>query len=161
MRRLLLSLGIALAALGCSSPEAPPVVFPSELVGRWQSSESLQPSGSFQRTLTFQPDGRVVLDFRSYGAYGGQHADDLSGYARSSGTFYVDGSALTIQIDEITSWDAFYGLNSPEQTVKVKAPAYPFSPAQYSVDGDRLTLQYFTAPADLPVLTTAVFGRVP
>ena len=63
-RRLLPCL-IALAA-ACGDPTGAP----SDLVGAWHNWEPLQPSGSMERILRFDADGRFEQRILSYGIYG-------------------------------------------------------------------------------------------
>lgn len=134
----------------------------SDIVGQWTAArEEASPTGSYSRQLTFSNDGHFVLEFRSYGVYQGQQADDLSSYSRTAGTFTVAGDRLSFDPESLTTWDAFYGASSPE-TVRTPYPYASFyDDARYRVEGNTLTLDYTSYPADAPEVTRQLFQRAP
>lgn len=157
-RRLLPVLGLAITALGCSSPT---VVDAGGLAGRWQSPrESLQPAGSYQTTFTFRNDGGVTWEARLYGLYPGQGPDDLSAYSRTTGMFRITAESLLVRSQVLVSWDQFYGADSPAQIITYDSTSVVWR-SHYSLEADHLTLQYLSYPADAPVPTTATYVRVP
>ena len=163
MRQFPLSLVAAAACLACSD-SLTPAPTPSLLLGHWSAApEAEQPSGSFERRFVFTSDGRFSYVTLSYGIYAGESPTELSGYTRTTGVFLTESAHLVLLPDSLITWDRFYGGASPE-TVHTPYPygnTFFFDSAQYTIDGDRLTLQYISYPADAPVPTTQEFQRQP
>lgn len=157
-RRAILALATIAVCASCSSSlDSLPT---GDIVGRWTADrEEASPAGSYVRHITFTNDGHFVSEFRSYGIYPTERAEDLSGYQRTVGTFTVAGDELSFQPDSLISWDAFYGTDSP---VTVQTP-YPYDSvyddAHYRIDGVTLTLDFTTYPADGPEPTSLMLRR--
>jgi len=158
MRRTFALLALASAVLACSDSTAPQPLA-TELLGRWSTTPSpLQPSGTIQFHLTFTSNFRFTAESRSYGVYADQSAGELSGYTRTTGSYRTDGARLILTPDSLITWDRFYGATSPEM-VQTPYGGALYDKAQFTVDGDRLTLSYTIYPADAPEPATQQFQR--
>jgi hypothetical protein len=152
---LIAFVGLAFAA--CDPATSPA---DSAVEGRWASArEALNPNGSYQTFLTF--DGAAYAsEVRNYGLYAGQQPNDLSAYSRTEGTFLVDGDSLQFVATHLVTWDGFFGPNPPER-VAINPQGGQSSRAHFSIDRNRLTLRYFSYPADAPVATSRSYWRLP
>ena len=117
----------------------------------------LSPSGSYQITLTFDASGSYRSEIISYGLYN-HSPDEISAYTYITGTWHARQDSLSVRTERMVWWDIFYGAGSPEHVMSYVGTAY--DKARYTIDGDRLTLDYLSYPADAPVATTATFVRV-
>jgi hypothetical protein len=145
--------------LACGSSTEPKQ---TSLDGTWVAAvESASPSGWYQRTLTFDPNGSFVAGFRIYGIYSWQPSNELSGYQRIEGSYDVDGDRLVFHAARLVWWDRYYGAQSPEQVSEPYPYGTIFDDAHYQLQGDELTLHFTTYPADAPEPTVLVFTRVP
>jgi hypothetical protein len=152
----IIALGSILLA-GCD-----PATSPSEspVAGRWASTrDALNPTGSYQGFLTFE-GASYAAEVRNYGLYPGQRSDDLSAYSRIEGTFRVDGDSLRFSPKRLITWDRFYGADSPVHVEDLAGQAAQSSAAHFSRDVHRLTLRYFSYPADAPVATSRTYWRL-
>jgi hypothetical protein len=150
---------IALVGLILAACETSTSLDGSVVAGRWATErEGLSPSGSYQSFLTFD-DAAFTAEVRSYGVYEGQRPNDLSAYARTEGTFRIEGDRLHFSPTRLITWDHFYGPTSPE---RVESP-YPwgsiFDDARFTVRLNQLTLHYITYPAYAPVATSRSYLR--
>jgi hypothetical protein len=146
-------------ALACASPTESGS---SSLEGRWvASAEKGSPSGWYQRSITFENSGSFISEVRSYGIYGGQPRDELSGYQRTEGTYTTEGDRLLFHPTRLVSWDRFYGVDSPERISEPYPYGTIFDDARYEMLGPLLTLHFTIYPADAPEPTVVVFARVP
>lgn len=149
---------LALAlTIACASPTESAS---SSLDGTWvAAAENASPSGWYQRSLTFETSGSFVSEFRSFGIYGGQPRNELSGYQRTEGTYRTEGDRLLFHPTRLISWDRFYGVNSP---ISITEP-YPygtiFDDARYVIQAPLLTLHYTVYPADAAEPAVLVFAR--
>ena len=133
----------------------------SPLAGRWATaSEALNPRGSYQSFLTFE-DTTFVSEVRNYGLYAGQHPNELSAYSRFEGTFLVEGDSLQLSATHLVTWDGFFGPNPAERTELPPSQGPASSRAHFAIDQDRLTLRYYSYPADGPVATSRTYWRLP
>lgn len=153
-------LALATIAICASCSSSVDSLATSDIAGRWVTpSEGLRPAGLYGRQLTFTNDGRFVSEVRSYGVYPKQRPEDLSSYTRIIGTFAVAGDQLSFEPESLITWDSFYGADSPEM---VQTP-YPYGSlyddARFRIDGETLTLDFTTYPADAPEPTRQVFQR--
>jgi hypothetical protein len=130
-----------------------------DLVGSWRTApEDLSPSGWYQSRLSFNVFGVFESEVRDYGLYPGQDRNALSAYSRIEGTYRVEGDRLIFRTSRMVWWDRFYGARSPEQ-VEEPYHASLYDDARYTVQGDRLILQYLSYPFDAPVPTSWEFTR--
>jgi hypothetical protein len=97
---------------------------------------------------------------RNYGLYAGQQPNDLSAYSRIEGTFGIEGDSLEFFAAHLVTWDRFFGPNPPER-VELPPRTAQANRAHFSIDLNRLTLRYFSYPADAPVATSRVYWRSP
>lgn len=136
---------------------------PGDLVGDWATErEAVSPTATSQDLLTLGADGRFVSEWRAYGVYPGQAADQLSASSRAEGRYRTEGGLLRVEAESITNFDTFGGRVTT--TVQRPSPygAGPYDGARFDVDGDRLTLTYLTYltyPADAPRTTRRTFRR--
>jgi hypothetical protein len=114
--------------------------------------EKLQPMGRMTRFLSFEADGTFMHATYMYGIYGG---DDLAAYARTSGTYEIDGDRVILTATKEAIWDSFNGSASPETVRQVNYVL--FDQARFRISWPTLTLDYLTYPADAPVPTTLSF----
>jgi hypothetical protein len=72
----------------------------------------------------------------------------------------VDGDRLELEPQVLLEWDYSFGADAPTSIY----PDYPYEhfydDAQFSIDGETLTLQYTAYPADAPEPATLVLHRV-
>jgi hypothetical protein len=155
LRLLVLPLTFMMA---CASPTE---FGPASLDGSWVAAvENASPRGWYQRSLTFETNGSFISEFRSYGIYGGQPRNELSGYQRTEGTYQTDGDRLVFQPTKLVSWDRFYGANSPERVTEPYPYPSIFDDARYEARRLRLTLRFTIYPADAPEPAVLVFTRI-
>lgn len=156
MRRLLDCLCLG-AILGCGEDAVAPGVEP--LVGQWQAqTEPLQPRGSLDRVLVVTADGRSESHVIDRGLYDGQAPGDLSAESVLYGRILVRGSYFTVRPDSEVTHDLFYGPAHRE--VQRDFSGWPRDSTRFEVRGNRLDLEFYTYPADAPVLTQRTFTRV-
>ena len=148
---------VALVLGSCEPTTSPPK---SPLAGRWATAlEALKPQGSYRTFLTF--DGTVfVSEVRNYGLYAGQQPHDLSAYSRIEGTAIVEGDSLQLLATRLVTWDTFFGPNPPERVDIPTHHGASANRAHFSIEGNRLTLDYFSYPADAPVPTSRTYWRL-
>lgn len=134
----------------------------SPLSGTWVAGvENASPSGFYRRSITFEPSGSFTEEFRSFGIYGGQPRNELSGYQRTEGTYRVEGDRLVFQATRLIVWDRFYGVNSPETVYEPYPYGTLFPDARYEMGAFQLTLHFTVYPADAPEPAVLVFMRAP
>lgn len=146
--------------LACSDATAPLPVDPA-LVGHWATErQNLSPSGWHQYYLTLGARGSFTMEYRSFGL-GGRGIDELATSQRGRGAFRTDGDRLILQpFGRKAWWDRFpFGLDSPPWLGRPTTGDAWNGDVRYEVEGDRLTLHYFTYPADGPVPTSRVYFR--
>ena len=166
-RRLSLAALAALAFAGSACRDgssSAPVADPAApvLTGRWEKAPlALQPAGRMEFALTFSVPNRFRQDVRTFGLLPGQAANDLSGYSRIEGTYSTDGATIDFMPRRVVSWDRFHGANSPEQHEDPARYADLFHHATFAVEGNRLTLDFVSYPADAPVASQSIFTRAP
>ena len=152
---LMAFLGLVFAA--CEPTTRPP---DSPLSGRWATSlDALKPQGSYRTFLTFEGTA-FVSEVRNYGLYAGQQPTDLSAYSRLEGTFLVEGDSLQLLATHLVTWDPTFGPNPPERVDIVTPQGVRAGRTHFSIEGDRLTLRYFSYPADAPVPTSRTYWRL-
>ena len=100
-----------------------------------------------------------MLDFQSHGLYENQQADDLSGYERTTGIFTVNGDRVSFEPSQLVVWDYSFGRDA-QPTVYAPYPYDHFyDDAHFHVEGDALTLDFTTYPADAPEPARQIFRR--
>jgi len=142
-------------AVSCSDSTTPES---SQIVGGWISPrETLQPSGSMMKFLSFSESGTFNFTVNTYGIYGG-NGSSVAAYTHISGTYQQDGDRLVLTANRVATWDSFYGAGSTETVEQVNMTI--FDQARFRILGFHLVLDYITYPADGPVPTTASFTRL-
>ena len=124
-------------ALACKKEN--PLSQNAQLVGSW--SETPQ-NAQFSRTFFFGEDGTFTLQSRYIGS--------APGASTLSGTYTINGDQLKINItQEISTQVGFPSVNA-------KVNYEYLDRATITVTGNKLTINYFSAPLDVPVATTMV-----
>jgi hypothetical protein len=148
-------LAVAIMVAACSGSTSPNS---NSLVGLWRApAESLHPTGSMTRMVSFSESGSFTSIVNSYGIYGGSPGK-LAAYIRMTGSYKIDSERLTVTVTRIATWDSFYGETSPETVQQVNTSA--FDNAKFVIVGDQLVIDYVTYPADAPVPTSQSYFRV-
>ena len=153
---------VAVAALSLAACESPIATPPGDPTGDWVTDPMIHPPrGSFTHRLSLDADGRFVAETRLYGIYDGQPLGELSARQRTVGTWSMQGNRLIFEEESLTTWDRFYGDDSPET---VQSP-YPYDPgiypeARFRAGGTVLKLDFLTFPADAPLATSLTFRRI-
>jgi hypothetical protein len=155
-----ISLSVFALMAACDNSVAPTI---GHLPGIWIApAEAASPNGRYERTLTFRGDGSFTSEFRSYGIYAFAGDDDLSSYSRTEGTYAVEieGNGLEFRPVRITSWDRFYGDDSPETVRNAHPDERLFDDAHYEIlAGQVLKLDFTVYPADAAEPAQLVFLR--
>jgi hypothetical protein len=147
-----------LALLGCDEPALAPDA--EALVGRWQApTETLGPKGSLEWRFVVTAGGHSETRTTSRGVYAGQDADALSAEVVLYGRIRVRDGYFAIQPDSEVTRDLFYGPSY--RSVKREFTGWPADSTHFELRGDELLLEFYTYPADAPVLTQRVLSRVP
>jgi hypothetical protein len=147
-----------LALLGYDEPALAPGVEP--LVGRWQApTETLEPKGLLERLFVVTAEGRSETRTTTRGLYTGQEADAVSAEVVLYGRVRVRDGYFAIQPDSVVTRDRFYGPS--HRSVKREFTGWPADSTRFEVRGDELQLEFYTYPADAPVLIHQVLSRVP
>ncbi len=142
---------LTLLLAACRSPTGSP----GDPTGSWHAREALQPAGTMERILRFDPDGRYEHRTLDYGIYG-QPASKLSAYVSETGHYTRTANQLVLQAEADTTWDSeFY----PRPIIRDISAHPPFE-ARYELSGDELVLYYLSYPADAPVPTTMRLRRL-
>lgn len=145
------------AALGCGESRLAPGA--DSLVGQWQAeTERLQPRGSMDRTLMIRPDGRSESQVVTRGLYAGQAAGDLAAETTLYGRILVRGAYFRVEPDSEVTLDRFDG--SSHRVVQRNFSNWPRDSTHFEIQDARLTLEFYTYPADAPVLTRQTLTRV-
>ena len=154
-------LAVGTAACGDSSIAAPDPAA-AVLNGRWElPALAMPPAGRLEYALTFASPDRFTWDIRSFGMYPGQPADELSSYSRLQGTYETNGASLDLTPRRVVTWDRFYGVNSRERREDPSWYADIFDQATFKVEGDELTIDLVTYPADAPEPARVTYFRAP
>jgi hypothetical protein len=151
----LVSLVCVVLVLGCGDAVAPGL---APLVGEWRSSlEPLQPQGSMEKRFVVWANGRSENWTTTRGLYG-QGAGDLSAEVVLYGRITVRGDKFVIHPDSEVTRDVFYGPSY--RAVRTDFSAWPSDSTRFEIRDDALHLEYYSYPADAPVLTQRVLYRV-
>ena len=141
------------------SPERAP------LVGDWITpSMSLGGGASYNVRYHFGADGSYWSRSTTYGSYG-QAADAMTGFVRYDGGYAVQCDRLFLNPGLESTWDRFYGADSPVQVRQLPTPIEGISDLcgggiEFTRLGDHLVFKYLSYPADAPVETTMLLDRV-
>jgi hypothetical protein len=155
--RAFLALATVAICASCSSSTDPSAA--DDIVGSWVADSAASPTGSYVRQLILRPEGKFMLDLRSFGLYDNQEPDELSGYERTSGTFTVDGDRLILQPEWLAVWDFSFGRDAP-QTIYAPYPEEHFyDDAHFHIQGDTLTLDFTLYEAGSPRPATQIYQR--
>jgi hypothetical protein len=147
-----------LALLGCAEPALAPDAEP--LVGRWRApAETLGPKGSLERLFVVTARGHSETRTTSRGVYAGQEADAVSAEVVLYGRVRVRDGYFAVRPDSEVTRDLFYGPSY--RSVKREFTGWLADSTRFEVRGDELLLEFYTYPADAPVLTQRVLSRVP
>jgi hypothetical protein len=131
----------------------------AQLVGRWRpSTQSLQPRGTMDGLFVVSADGATENHVITRGVYSDQSPGDLSGRSVLYGQIVVRGDKFIITPDSLVTHDLFYGPT--HRHVQREFTGWPRDSTRYAIEGDQLVLEYYTYPADAPVLTRRVLSRV-
>ena len=106
-----------------------------------------------------RPDGQTQNHVFSRGVYANQASGDLSTHEVLYGHIAVSPSKFIIHPDSLVTVDVFY--DPSDRSVQRDFSGRPIDSTRYDIRGDELHLEYYTYPADAPVLTRAVLYRVP
>jgi hypothetical protein len=156
MRLLFGYIGLG-AALGCSDMAVSPETAP--LVGQWQEEVvALQPQGTMERLLMITADGRSESHVIDRGLYEGQAPADLSAEIVLYGRILVHDDYFRVLPDSEVTHDLFYGPN--HRAVQRDFSGWPRDSTHFAIQGDELVLEYYSYPADAPVLTEQTYTRV-
>ena len=149
----------SLGALGgCRDTTSPSS---SSIVGSWATApEDLQPNGWYEIRRAFTPIGTYRFEARMYGVYPGQPRNELSAYSVIDGNYRVAGDSLFETAHRETTWDRFYGANSPPTVRDIPDDYWSRSRSRFAVQGSTLVLDYFSYPADAPVPTQMILQRI-
>lgn len=156
--RVRLSTVAFLALLGCDKPALAPDAEP--LVGRWQApTETLEPKGSLEQLFVVTVGGHSETRTTTRGLYAGQEADAVSAEVVLYGRVRVRDGYFAIQPDSEVTRDLFYGPSY--RSVRREFTLWSADSTRFEVRGDELLLEFYTYPADAPVLVQRVLSRVP
>jgi hypothetical protein len=131
----------------------------SALVGQWRApTEPLQPRGSLDWILVIAADGRSESHAIERGLYDGQAPDALAAEIVLYGRILIRGSYFTVLPDSEVTHDLFYGPG--HRSVQRDFSGWPRDSTRFDIRGNELDLEFYTYPADAPVLTQRTFARV-
>jgi len=126
------------------------------LVGNWIDTETVRPIGRYVNELRFNTDLTFSSKSSTYGIYGGQGPNDLSGWFEFTGNYSISGNKIGFLSHKVVSYDSFYG-GSPETRVQNQVL---FENCTYAIIDNILKLNYITYPADAPENTLREYKKV-
>jgi hypothetical protein len=129
---------------------------PNDLFGVWTDTLKSGTTGKTVNMLTFNPNGSFVAGTNTYGIYGGQKSNDLSGYFEYYGNYVLSIKNIYFKSQQSISWDSFAGGNP----VKTQKDQVIFESCTYKISSDTLNISYITYPADAPVVTKRQYKRI-
>ena len=154
--RLPFLLLIPAAVLGCAEDVVSPEL--GALVGIWSPpTQQLQPQGTMEGLFIVRADGVAEQHVIARGLYG-QSADEISLRSILYGHIGVNGSKFLISPDSLVTHDAFYGPT--HRDVQRDFRGWPRDSTRYAIHANVLVLEFYTYPADAPVLTRQTLTRV-
>lgn len=104
------------------------------------------------------PLGRAENHTITRGLYQGQASDELSSEQVLYGRIAVGTDRFIIYPDSLVTRDLFYGPTY--RSVQRDFSGVPHDSTSYAIRGNELHLEYYSYPADAPVLTQRVLYRV-
>jgi hypothetical protein len=110
--------------------------------------------GLFVVTASGATENHVI----SRGLYG-QSANELSMESVLYGHIAISGDKFLITPDSLVTHDVFYGPSHRE--VQRDFTGWPRDSTRFAILANALELEFYTYPADAPVLTRQVLYRVP
>lgn len=150
-------LPLALAALaGCNDGRATGGP-PDRVVGEWLASHPAPDGARTETRMAFGADGGFRSEVRWYGFHGHPPAT-LTGYARETGEFRLQGDRLMLRIRRTENWQMYAA--GPNPAVEERERSAWTGQGTLRVEGDRLLLTTTSAPADAPVTDTTAYARV-
>jgi hypothetical protein len=156
----LAAVAAALSVAGCATEPFAPRSGSSPLVGSWRSAVwRLQPQGTWQRWFLVTTDSRVQQGFVDWGLYLGQDPTAISARSVLYGRIAIRGDAYVIHPDSEVTEDTFYGPNS--RSVQRNFSGWPEDSVRFAIAGGTLFRQYYSYPADAPVITRDTLYRFP
>jgi len=127
----------------------------SKLTGTWTERVNALPTGYYINELTFNADSTFSSKGSSYGIYGWQGQNDLSGWYEFVGNYSQSSNSLGLISHKVTSWDKFYD-GQPFTEIKDQLL---FENCKYKITKQVLEINYTTYPADGPVNTTRIYTK--
>lgn len=128
---------------GCTKGTYSGLGFKDLLMGSWTETP---PYPDFNRTIFFNIDDTFTLHIKN--SLPPLHTLTITG------TYSIDGNKLIVKANEMTNAEA------GKQPMVTKFNGEVFDKATFKIDGNnKLTLDYFTYPADGPVPTTTKFVK--
>jgi hypothetical protein len=146
-----------LVALLCACSEPAP----HNLVGTWLGFITELDPGYQQLELEFTASGNFRSELRIYGVYFGQTNQDLSGFRRVEGTVRIEGDSLSFTPLRLVTWDLAFGPDAPEVVEEPYTGSPVYEGARFSIEDDRLNLEYTDYYNVFPLQVTLQFTRAP
>jgi hypothetical protein len=130
------------------------------LVGQWRApAEQLKPQGTMDVLFIVSPESETQNHVINRRLYPNQASGDLSSHQVLYGHIGVSGDKFAIHPDSLVTTDIFYGPTY--HNVQRDFSGWPRDSTRYQIRGNELHLEYYSYPADAPVLTRRVLYRVP
>jgi hypothetical protein len=148
---------ISATVLACSSDPLTSAL--GGLVGRWRpQTQALQPRGSMEGLFIVTDHGQTENRVITRGVYPDQGANDLSSHQVLYGRIGTGTDKFVIHPDSLVTQDLFYGPT--HRDVQRDFSGWHRDSTSYDIRGNELHLEYYTYPADEPVLTRQILYRV-
>ena len=155
-RALPVLLPLAVAVLGCGEGVVSPEL--GGLLGIWSPpTQQLQPQGTMEGLFIVRADGATEDHVIARGLYG-QSANEVSLQSILYGHIGVNGNKFLISPDSLVTHDEFYGPTHRE--VQRDFRGWPRDSTTYEIHVNVLVLEFYTYPADAPILTRQTLMRV-
>ncbi len=148
--RVLFLLALALIA-AC---DRAPVSGSRDMSGEWVTVSPPDNGTHIEQRMSYGEDGSYTFDVIWYG-YFGHPSDQVTGAARSTGRYRLDGDRLEVRIVSYEEW--YRNATSPSVTL-VEDPKWE-AHGTVRVEGDRLLHTFVSAPLDVPVESTVTYQR--
>ena len=149
---LLFALGIVACAGDGVSPDL------GQLVGEWRPpTVRLQPRGTMDGLFAVAANGATENHVISRGLYG-QSANELSMESVLYGQIRISGDKFLVTPDSLVTHDVFYGPS--HRDVQRDFTGWPRDSTRFAIRANVLELEFYSYPADAPVLTHQVLYRV-
>jgi len=149
---------VAAALIACSSDPVSPGL--THLIGHWRPpTQPLQPQGTMDGLFIVRADAGIEDHVITRGLYPNQASDDLSAHEVLYGHIGIGEDKFVIHTDSLVTTDVFYGPTY--RHVQRDFSGWPRDSTRYQILANELHLEYYSYPADAPVLTRRVLYRVP